>query len=167
MCGHSYWGSTAARPFLPDDRMPAPAALPWFRLLAVACLAFTLATGVRTTSFLQRARRTEGTLLGFERQPHSNRRFARVRYAAVTSGNGVAATEGTFPIPATARVDVGDALPILYDPARPAEGRPDYFLALWGWPLAGLIGAFVAGGAARRLAAGQDDAPAGGAGVVA
>jgi len=39
--------------------------------------------------------------------------------------------------------DMGDTVPVLYDPVRPAEAVVDSFGALWGPPLAGLAGVLL------------------------
>ena len=71
-----------------------------------------------------------------------------MRYAVPHRG----ALEVTTPIPATWHEE-GDALPMLYDPAHPEQARPGIFFALWGVPLIGVVGAFIAGAAAARVGA--------------
>jgi hypothetical protein len=129
----------------------SPTRAPWQALLIIVsggCLVFAAVTALNIARFASRAQHVDGTILAFERRPHSNRRYARVQYAVPQRG----ALEVTTPIPATWH-EVGDALPMLYDRAHPEQARPGLFLSLWGVSLIGAIGAFIAGAAAARVGA--------------
>ena len=117
-------------------------------LLAGGCVMFAAVTASNMARFASRAEHVDGTILAFERRPHSNRRYARVRYAVPSRGT----LEVTTPIPATWHAE-GDALPMLYDPAHPEQARPGIFFALWGVPLIGIVGALIASAAAARVGA--------------
>jgi hypothetical protein len=133
---------------------PAPAHAPArsagarFALLSLAALALcvAVASAVSTAAFVHRAHRVFGWVDDVSPRPLTRDQWATIRYA------GPGGRRGVMSVPVRhGRLEVGDEVELLYDPARPADVRRSSLFVLWRTTLLAAVAAigFFAAGIAR------------------
>jgi len=111
-----------------------------FILFSIFPLGICAYCTMNTKSFLNKAERTNGTVLDVVEQRTSDGTMFYPVYSFVDvygTQHKIYSKSGSYP----PRYDVGDLIPILYDPENPKEIKMDSFVSLWmGTIVAGVLG---------------------------
>ena len=108
--------------------------------LAVTLLLASVALALYSANFLRTAKNTNGTITASNTRTHENGTLQhQPTFEFAVAGKKYAVTSRSFVSPSPG--DIGDQVPVLYDPRNPLNARINSFVYNWGWSVVTLVAA--------------------------
>lgn len=125
--------------------------LKWFRVICVlipliagCSLLISLLAAIVTVDFLRDAKATTGTIVASETKTNDDGTLLyRPTFAFSVDGRDYSVTPTSYVSPSPG--DVGNRVPVLYDPSRPSNARIDSFVYTWMLPTVSFLLGLVFG----------------------